>query len=383
MSRPLVAYLLASLLLGSALAASPHTSRRLLQGSASASASAIAQALGSGSAAAAAQALAKSDGGSATADALSQAITDGQGTAVGTAAAEAVSQAGGSASAVATALAQAISKSFEGQPQQAIQPVAQALGAVQDAGVQAVTSNLCSQLAQLATTALYNEDANAARLIAAAFIQGGTCAEAIADSVAANASQLGCAKLVAAMGAAYQLVVDAGAQDAFLQTLADQAALLVPLRACLTHAQLAYGASMPSDDGAVTEAVEESPSPVLAATTQYAPEVTVVPTADAVAHGNAQAVAIALPQAGTAVPDPTASAPAPAAQTQGMPPAASSSSTPATPSTAAATAESTVRLGGEAGRGAGGGNALPESLHSCLTQFDSFPLPPRCLPPRP
>lgn len=29
-----------------------------------------------------------------------------------------------------------------------------------------------------------------------------------------------------------------------------------------------------------TEAVEESPSPVLAATTQYAPEVTVVPTAD-------------------------------------------------------------------------------------------------------
>lgn len=96
------------------------------------------------------------------ADALSQAIIDGQGTAVGTAAAQAVSQAGASASAVATALAQvrlpaggscrlvgawaqnlpgllssqagkadpssslcpasqAISKSFEGQPQQAIQ----------------------------------------------------------------------------------------------------------------------------------------------------------------------------------------------------------------------------------------------------------------------
>lgn len=50
--------------------------------------------------------------------------------------------------------------------------MAQALGAVQDAGVQAVTSDLCLQLAQLATTALYNEDANAARLIAAAFIQG-------------------------------------------------------------------------------------------------------------------------------------------------------------------------------------------------------------------
>ena len=53
-----------------------------------------------------------------------------------------------------------------------MQPAVQALGAVQDAGVQAVTSDLCSQLAQLATTALYNGDANAARLIAAAFIQG-------------------------------------------------------------------------------------------------------------------------------------------------------------------------------------------------------------------
>ncbi len=53
------------------------------------------------------------------------------------------------------------------------------------------------------------------------------------------------------LSSAYLPPAAAGAQDAFLQTLAAQAALLVPLRACLTPAQLAYGASMPSDNGAV------------------------------------------------------------------------------------------------------------------------------------
>lgn len=129
--------------------------------------------------------------------------------------------------------------------------------------MQAVTSDLCSELAQLAITALYDGDANAARLIAAAFIQGeqqlggclwllapvarhggsahsgpwqssaprchvfasppqlvlagGTCAKAIADGVTANVAQLGCAKLVHAMGAAYQLAVDAGEEGRSLR----------------------------------------------------------------------------------------------------------------------------------------------------------------------
>ena len=49
----------------------------------------------------------------------------------------------------------------------------QALGAGQSAGVQAVTKDLCSELAQLATAALMAGDVNATRLIATTFIQGG------------------------------------------------------------------------------------------------------------------------------------------------------------------------------------------------------------------
>ena len=50
----------------------------------------------------------------------------------------------------------------------------QAIGAVQDAGVQAVQDDVCSQLARLVTDALYRGDqATAARLLAAAFVQGG------------------------------------------------------------------------------------------------------------------------------------------------------------------------------------------------------------------
>ena len=51
----------------------------------------------------------------------------------------------------------------------------QAIGGVQAAGVQAVTNDVCSQLAQLVTDALYRGDqSTAARLLAAAFVQGGS-----------------------------------------------------------------------------------------------------------------------------------------------------------------------------------------------------------------
>ena len=49
----------------------------------------------------------------------------------------------------------------------------QAIGAVQAAGMQAVENDVCSQLARLVTDALYRGDqATAARLLAAAFVQG-------------------------------------------------------------------------------------------------------------------------------------------------------------------------------------------------------------------
>jgi hypothetical protein len=54
-----------------------------------------------------------------------------------------------------------------------LQAIVQTLGAVQDAGVQQVTNDVCSQLAQRVTDALYADDAtSAAGIIATAFVQG-------------------------------------------------------------------------------------------------------------------------------------------------------------------------------------------------------------------
>lgn len=150
--------------------------------------------------------------------------------------------------------------------------------------MQAVTSDVCSQLSQIVASAAFSGDVPAAaRLVAASFLQGGQCAKAFADGLAANAAQLGCPKLTAVLVEAHRLAMAAGATvgrrlggarslalplpcqpnlpaslppspshlptgaaDAFVATLAANPALLDALRACLSPAQTLYGAAMPA-----------------------------------------------------------------------------------------------------------------------------------------
>lgn len=65
-------------------------------------------------------------------------------------------------------------------PPPALQPVSDTLSAVQSAGVQAVTTDVCTQLAQLALSALKSGNTDVAqRIIAVAFAEGGSSCRAV------------------------------------------------------------------------------------------------------------------------------------------------------------------------------------------------------------
>eukprot|EP00887_Chlorella_sp_A99_P002654 scaffold6.g2654.t1 len=384
-------------------AARSSAPRRLL--GATASAQAVASALSTGDSTAAATALAKADAtgdGTALANAFSSAIAAGNGDAVANAAAVASAH-GANTGAISQALAQALSQAAAASPApsapatQSLVPLITTLGAVQSAGVQAVQADVCTQLTQLVVgTASGGDAASAGRLIAAAFVQGSTCAKALADGLAAaqQAGTLSCDRLTAAVAAAFTTARAASQEAAFVGGVAASPALVAALRACLTAGQLVWGTTYAPLAGAagVQNVDAASPSPAPAAVVQSVPAAPTttpalvilngVPTAPAAptapttptipstpatpatpatpgsasataqaaaaaqAQGTASATAAASAQATAAPAAPAPAAPTPAADVQGVPvatsPATPAPATPTAPATASASSESTA-----------------------------------------
>ncbi|PSC76415.1 cysteine protease atg4b [Micractinium conductrix] len=263
-------------------------------GGGGATASSVAQAIAQGGSAAA-RAVSQAVAGNrsqALASGVAQAVTGGDATAAAQAVAQAVSTQGAAAQATAQALAQGILLSLQQAPVQSVQPVVQTLQTVQQAGVQSLEDQTCNALAQLVTQSLSSQDTQAAaRLIATVFIQGGVCATAVADRLAA----LGCSQLTQAISQAWQVAQQAGQQDAFTKSLAGFQALVSALKACLTSQQVICFASQPPAPAAGGAAVQsESPAP----SPSSSPAASPAPAAGGVAQAAAQAAAQARGGAG-------------------------------------------------------------------------------------